>query len=67
MPEHNDDDPVMVGYSSSRNITFNSRNGADELGITWGDWRRMSDDEKSEALAEYTSELVDVWVEDDEQ
>lgn len=63
--KHNDDDPVMARYASSRNISFCSR-GGEELGITWGEWREMSDREQSEILQEYMNELVDVWIEEDE-
>ncbi|BAL87345.1 hypothetical protein AMIS_21250 [Actinoplanes missouriensis 431] len=66
MPKHADSDPVKVGYSSSRDAQFNSRNGADELGYTWGEWRAMSRDQQADALTEYVFTLVDVWVEEDE-
>jgi hypothetical protein len=66
MPKHADDDPVMVGFSSSRDAQFNSRHGADELGYTWGDWRKMSADEQADAISGYLHDLVEVWVEDDE-
>lgn len=65
VPKHADSDPVKVGYSSSRDAQFNSRNGADELGYTWGEWRAMSRDQQADALTEYVFTLVDVWVEED--
>lgn len=69
MPKHADDDPVMVGYSSSRNRTFSSEHGRgpEELGVTWGEWREMSKTERNQIMAEYLNTLVDVWVEEDEE
>lgn len=63
--KHRDLDPVMVGYASSRNITFRSYR-PEELGYTWGEWREMSGKQKAWALEEFLSELVDVWIEGDE-
>lgn len=65
MPRHADSDPVLVSYSSSRNISF--RKDGDEIGYTWGEWRGMSVKAKNEALAEYLYELVDVTVLDAEE
>ena len=63
MPKHADDDPVMVGYSSPRNI---SMTGKDELGYTWGEFREMSEKEQGEALQDFANELIDVYVVEDE-
>lgn len=63
MPEHNDDDPVTVGYSSSRNISFE---GKEQLGYTWGEWREMSEKEQDEAIQDYANDLIDVYVVKDE-
>jgi hypothetical protein len=65
VPKHADDDPVLVSYSSTRNITFYQSHQPD-LGYTWGEWREMTDSEQSEALNDYASNLVDIWVEEDE-
>ncbi len=65
MPKHADDEPVMVSYAASSNITFKSRE-PEELGPTWGEWREMNDKEKNEAFTDYLFNLVDVWVEGDE-
>jgi hypothetical protein len=65
--KHADDEPVMVGYSSGRNISFrNNYKEGDELGVTWGEWREMSRAEQNEIINEYLNNLVDVWVIDDE-
>lgn len=61
---HNDDDEVTVGYASSRNISFHG--DGDFLGVTWGEWRKMSQKERDARLDEYVWDLVDVWIEDDE-
>ena len=66
MTKHADDDQVMVGFSSNRNISMRSHR-PEELGYTWGDWREMSQDERHEAMNEYIHELVEAWVEDDEE
>ena len=66
MPKHADDDPVMVGYDSNRNITFNNEHSRDELGYTWGEWRGMSDAERDGTLKDYLFELVEVFVVDQE-
>jgi hypothetical protein len=65
MPKRADDDLVMVGYASSKNISFRSQQ-PEELGPTWGEWREMTEAQKDEAFSEYLFNLVDVWVEDDE-
>lgn len=62
MPKHADHEEVEVRYASSRNITFN---GTDSLGITWGDWREMSEKERDNTVAEFLFNLVDVSVVDD--
>jgi hypothetical protein len=67
VPKHNDDDPVMVGYASSKNISFrNSSSKGEELGVTWGEWREMTEKERDEVIEEYVNELVQVWVLEDE-
>lgn len=66
MTKHADDEPVMFGYSSGHNITFNNKDGRDESGYTWGEWRKMSDKDREDTLQEYLNELVDVFVQDDE-
>lgn len=65
MPKHDDNDPVLVGYDSSRNVTFNGQH--EELGYTWGDWREMTQKERDDTLEQYLWELVDVYVEDNEE
>jgi hypothetical protein len=62
--KHEDDEPVMYGYSSSRNISM--RGSDEELGVTWGEWREMSDKQRADAIQETVNELIDVWVEADE-
>jgi hypothetical protein len=61
--KHDDDEPVMFGYASNRNISFH---GQEESGFTWGEWRQMSRDQQLEAMTETVWELVDLYVEDDE-
>ena len=63
MPKHADDEPVVYGYGSSRNI---SMRGEGELGFTWGEWRVMDEDARREFLNEIVFELVEVYVKDDE-
>lgn len=46
MPKHADDDEVLVGYESSHNISFHGKD--DELGITWGEWRKLSEEQRTE-------------------
>lgn len=57
-----DDKPLYFTYESSRNVTFHGR---DESGYTRGEWRGLSDEEKARALEEFLFELVDVYVDDD--
>jgi hypothetical protein len=61
MSEHADDDQVMVGYESSLNISFKGE--GEELGYTWGQWRKMSEKARVDALTDYLWTLVDVYVE----
>lgn len=63
MSKHADHDEVEVEYSSSSNISFH---GKDSLGITWGDWREMSEKDRDDAVNEWLYNLVDVNVVDDE-
>ena len=65
MSRHNDDDPVLVGYESSVNISMRSHE-PEELGVTWGEWREMNIKGRREVMNEYVHNLVDAWVEDDE-
>lgn len=60
---HNDDQPVMFGYSVSRNVSMRSQPGGEELGPTWGEWRAMTPTERDHVLQETVNELIDVWVE----
>lgn len=64
--KHADSDPVLFGYSSSRNVTFQSRGGGDDSCYTWGEWRAMSSAQQNEIVQEYVNDLVQVWVEEDE-
>lgn len=64
MMKHNDDDEVTVSYSSSRNISFHGE--GESIGITWGDWREMSEKQRNEELDEFLYDLVDISVDDDE-
>lgn len=59
-----DDKQVTVGYESSRNITFHD--SGNELGYTWGEWRNLARKEQDEAIVQFLFELVDVYVEDEE-
>lgn len=64
MTKHNDDDPVILEYSSSTNISFH---GETAVGITWSEWREMSDTEKNEAITDVVfNGLIDVNVAGDE-
>jgi hypothetical protein len=66
MAKHADDDPVMVGFSSGRNVSMQSHQ-PEELGYKWGQWRSMTEAERHEAMNEYVHKLVDAWVEDNEE
>lgn len=57
-----DGDPVTVSWSSPRNITFHQ--DGEELGYTWGEWRDMTEKEKTEALTELLWSLVDLVVDE---
>ena len=61
---HADDDPVLFGYSSSENVTFNGEN--EESGYTWGQWRAMTEDEQVKARTDFLWTIAEVYVEDDE-
>jgi hypothetical protein len=64
---HADDEPVMVRYSSMRNVNFRSRTkDGEDLGYTWGEWRGMSRVEQDEALSGFANSIVDVLIVDDE-
>jgi hypothetical protein len=65
MTKHADDDPVTVGFDSSRNISFNGE--GEELGVTWGQWRAMSEEQRNATISDFVFELIDVFVEDDEE
>ena len=67
MSKHNDDDPVLVEYSSFKNITFNNRGQADDLGYTWSEWRELTATERKDAIDEYLYNLVEVVIIDDEE
>ena len=62
--KHDDSDEVMVRYEASSNITFH---GERSIGITWGDWRGMSETDKNEALTDWLFDLVSVGVMDEEE
>lgn len=66
MAEHKDDEPVMFGFSSTRNTSMRSSKGGEEIGYTWGEWRDMSEKEQIGVLIDAAGELVDVWIEDNE-
>jgi hypothetical protein len=63
MRRNDDDAPVMLGYESSRNISFH---GEEETGYTWGEWREMTTAERDEVIANVADELVDVYVQNEE-
>lgn len=60
---NDDNEPVIFGYGSSKNVTFS---GSDESGYTKGEWREMSQKDRDDALQEWLNELVDVYVKDGE-
>lgn len=62
MAEHKDEEQVTFGYASSKNITFHGKGL--ELGVTWGEWREMSEKAQAETINEAVWELVDIWVEE---
>lgn len=64
MDKHADDEQVTVGYSASSNISFNGE--GQELGFTWGEWRAMSEKQRTDELTNHLWTLVDLYVEDDE-
>lgn len=64
--KHADDEPVLFSYSSNWNISFDNRHSPDESGYTWGDWRKMSQASRDEAVQDYLNELVEVYVVEDE-
>lgn len=64
MSKHADDEQVTYGYDSSRNVTF--RGEGEELGVTWGEWRAMSQKERDDLLDQTVWELIDLYVEDEE-
>lgn len=53
-----DDEEVVLGYASNRNISFR---GQVYTGYTWGEWRRMTDQEKEDAYTEELGNLVELW------
>ncbi len=59
MPRHNDDDPVIFGYSAMASISFH---GKRDSGFTWGEWREMNDREKDEAFNTFTYETLGVSI-----
>lgn len=59
----NDDDPVMFGFDSSRNISFRGEGGS---GLTWGEWRKMNRAEKDDVIQDFVNSLIDVYVVGDE-
>lgn len=61
---HADDDPVLFGYSSDENITFSGEN--QDSGLTWSEWRAMSEEERTEARTDFLWTIAEVYVEDDE-
>lgn len=61
VPQADDDEPVIFGYDSSRNVSFHDE---DESGYTKGEWRRMTEDERSDALQEFLNEIVEVYAKD---
>lgn len=61
---HADDDPVLVGFSSSRNASMHGKH--EELGLTWGEWRAMTESERDDLMQEYVNELIDAHVEREE-
>ncbi len=65
MPKHDDNEPVMVGHSSSRYSGARSQE-PEELGYTWGEWRALTEDEQRNAIDDYRAELMGVWIEGDE-
>jgi hypothetical protein len=60
---HADTDPVILTYSSDRNISFH---GTIETGYTWGEWRDMIATHRDEAIDDAVYNLIDITVVDDE-
>lgn len=54
-----DNEMIVISYSSSSNITFH---GEIETEITRAEWREMSSEEQDELVKEYTCDLVDITV-----
>lgn len=61
---HDDDDPVVLQYSSLYNVNFRGRKTI--RGVTWDDWRRYDEETRQELITEALYELVDIGVADDE-
>lgn len=55
-------DTVRLGYSSSKNISFN---GQVDTGISWDEWNEMTSAEQEEEMQTQLNELVEMWVEDE--
>ncbi len=57
-----DDEPVTFSFSSSRNIKF--RGKGEELGVTWGEWRKMTPSQRDALLNETLWGLVELSVDE---
>lgn len=55
-----DEEQVVFGYASSKNVTFR---GKVDSGYTWAEWNDLDDRAKSEAMSDAANELVELWVE----
>jgi hypothetical protein len=60
---HADDEQVTYGYESSRNISFSGK--GEYLGVTWREWRAMSEEERTSLLTDTLWELAQVYVENE--
>ena len=54
-----DSDEVMLGYASSKNVTFR---GEISTGMTRAEWDALTPAEQDDLVEEVAAELVDIWV-----
>lgn len=57
VPQPDDDEPMVWHFESSMNITFG---GKADSGITKGEWRQMSEEEKHQFMDDYIYDLVSI-------
>jgi hypothetical protein len=56
---HEDEDPVEFEYDSSVNISFRGR---EESETTWGEWRKLTTDQKWDRENEFIRNVLGVDV-----